>query len=81
MQPKRAKSISDDQPVASTLFKARPGELPYNASEVVSIGDSRFLFCDNNISDAAFENAIHTGWRALPSHSSPDSGCSPASHR
>ena len=55
MQPKTAKLNSGDQPVTSTHFKARPGQLPYNASEVVSIGDSRFLFCDNNISDAVFE--------------------------
>ena len=28
---------------------------PYNASEVVALADSRFLFCDNNISDALYE--------------------------
>jgi hypothetical protein len=33
----------------------RPGEEPYNASEVVALADSRFLFCDNNVSDALFE--------------------------
>jgi Protein of unknown function (DUF3616) len=36
-------------------FGERPGPEPYNASEIVAIGDSRFLFCDNNISDALFE--------------------------
>jgi hypothetical protein len=36
-------------------FGARPGREPYNASEVVALDDSRFLFCDNNVSDALFE--------------------------
>jgi hypothetical protein len=36
-------------------FGERPGEEPYNASELVPIGDSRFLFCDNNIGNALFE--------------------------
>ncbi len=36
-------------------FGERPGPEPYNASEVIAIGDSRFLFCDNNVSDALFE--------------------------
>ncbi len=33
----------------------RPGREPYNASEVVALSDSTFLFCDNNVSDALFE--------------------------
>ncbi len=33
----------------------RPGREPYNASEVLALADSRFLFCDNNVSDALFE--------------------------
>ena len=33
----------------------RPGPEPYNASEVVALEDSRFLFCDNNVSGALFE--------------------------
>jgi hypothetical protein len=36
-------------------FGKRPGHEPYNASEVVALTDSRFLFCDNNVSDALFE--------------------------
>lgn len=38
-------------------FGERPGAEgePYNASEVVAVGDSRFLFCDNNVGDALFE--------------------------
>jgi hypothetical protein len=52
---KGGRSDSQDQVVSSIYFEERPGEDPYNASEVVPIGDSRFLFCDNNISEAAFE--------------------------
>jgi hypothetical protein len=36
-------------------FGERPGAEPYNASEIVALADSKFLFCDNNISDALFE--------------------------
>jgi hypothetical protein len=41
--------------VKPTVFGKRPGKEPYNASEVVALTDSRFLFCDNNVSDALFE--------------------------
>jgi hypothetical protein len=33
----------------------RSGPEPHNASEIVAIDDSRFLFCDNNIGDALLE--------------------------
>jgi hypothetical protein len=36
-------------------FGDRPHSEPYNASEVLALDDSRFLFCDNNVSDALFE--------------------------
>jgi len=36
-------------------FGERPGPEPYNASEVLALADSRFLFCDNNVCDALFE--------------------------
>jgi hypothetical protein len=41
-------------------FGHRPGKEPYNASEVLALGDSRFLFCDNNVSDALFEFRLAT---------------------
>lgn len=41
-------------PIASAPFSGTP-QSPHNASEVVALGDGRFLFCDNNISDALFE--------------------------
>jgi hypothetical protein len=47
--------IADEAPIAAAPFADQPGKQPHNASEVVAIGDSRFLFCDNNISDALFE--------------------------
>lgn len=46
MKPRKIKPIP---------FGERPGAEPYNASEVVALADSKFLFCDNNISDALFE--------------------------
>ena len=36
-------------------FGEKRGKKPYNASEVVALADSRFLFCDNNVDDALFE--------------------------
>ena len=48
-KPEKSPSI---KPIA---FGERPGPEPYNASEIVAIDDSKFLFCDNNIGDALFE--------------------------
>jgi hypothetical protein len=47
--PKKSKSI---KPLD---FGARPDGGAFNASEIVAIDDSRFLFCDNNVGDAMFE--------------------------
>jgi hypothetical protein len=44
-----------DAPIAALPFKQKIGGVPHNASEVVALGDSRFLFCDNDVSDALFE--------------------------
>jgi hypothetical protein len=44
-----------EQIVKPIGFGERPGSEPYNASEIVTLADSRFLFCDNNIGDALFE--------------------------
>lgn len=41
--------------INSIPFGEMNGNDVYNASGVVSLGDSRFLFCDNNSSDALFE--------------------------
>ncbi|MGO4836600.1 DUF3616 domain-containing protein, partial [Rhizobiaceae sp. 2RAB30] len=43
--------------IKPAYFDERPldGDEPYNASDIVAIDDSRFLFCDNNIGDTLFE--------------------------
>ena len=41
--------------VKAIPFGERPGPEPYNASEVLALGDATFLFCDNNVSNAFFE--------------------------
>jgi hypothetical protein len=54
-------SVSSAKPAKKTpslkpiSFGQRDGREPYNASEIVAIDDSRFLFCDNNVGDALFE--------------------------
>lgn len=55
MKEERAAQDQQRELIQSIKFKERPGELPFNASEVVSLADNRFLFCDNNISDCLFE--------------------------
>src|SRR5262245_1769263 len=60
------------------LFGERPGAEPYNASEIVAIADSRFLFCDNNISDALFELRLDSdGAMAGPLIERPIEGIEP----
>jgi hypothetical protein len=57
MLDKKPKVKTLDSPLAirPIKFTERPGADPFNASEVVCILDSRFLFCDNNISKSLFE--------------------------
>jgi hypothetical protein len=56
IQTTESKDSAATRPVSAIPFKeSPPGKLPYNASEVVFLGDSRFLFCDNNVSDSLFE--------------------------
>jgi len=55
------------QVVKPVPFGQRPGPEPYNASELVAIDDSRFLFCDNNIGNALFELRLsHDAQMACP---------------
>ena len=59
-------------------FGERPGPEPYNASEIVAIDDSRFLFCDNNIGDALFELRLAAdGAMACPLMRRPIRGIEP----
>src|SRR5215471_7338515 len=46
---------SNTQTITPIPFEEMNGERVYNASGVVSLADSRFLFCDNNCNDALFE--------------------------
>jgi hypothetical protein len=41
--------------ISPIAFGEMNGSRVYNASDVVPVADSRFLFCDNNTSDALFE--------------------------
>jgi hypothetical protein len=54
-EKKGSKKDAGKQRIKPIPFGERPGPEPYNASEVVALADSRFLFCDNNIGDALFE--------------------------
>ena len=44
-----------DTEVTPTAFSEKNKGEEYNASGIVPLGDSRFLFCDNNINDALIE--------------------------
>src|SRR5262245_13160917 len=46
---------SNTQTITPIPFEEMNGERVYNASGVVPLDDSRFLFCDNNSGDALFE--------------------------
>src|SRR5215471_9139072 len=41
--------------IAPIPFGEMNGREVYNASDIIPIADSRFLFCDNNTDDALFE--------------------------
>jgi hypothetical protein len=49
------RSRSDGQTITSIPFGEMNGTDVYNASGVVPLADSRFLFCDNNSNDVLFE--------------------------
>lgn len=54
MGQKTVEKPGKSQSIKPIAFE-RPGPEPHNASEIVAIDDSRFLFCDNNIGDALLE--------------------------
>lgn len=69
---------SDKALIEAIPFGEQPGKEPYNASEVVALRDSRFLFCDNNISDSLFEIRLTPeGKLACPLIRHPIRGVSP----
>src|SRR5262245_65461047 len=55
----RALSFTQTRPGAvmidSIPFGEMNGREEYNASDIIPVADSRFLFCDNNTNDALFE--------------------------
>jgi hypothetical protein len=64
--------------VKPIAFGGRPALEPYNASEIVAIDDSRFLFCDNNVGDALFELRLSPdGGMACPLIKRPLQGVEP----
>lgn len=55
LSPSEALSQTAKVTVNPTLFGETLGKNEYNASGIISLGDSRFLFCENNTSNALFE--------------------------
>ncbi|MCC7009983.1 MAG: DUF3616 domain-containing protein [Acidobacteria bacterium] len=47
------------RPISASPFDDAKVAEPPNASEVVALGDGRFLFCDNNVSDTLFEMRLN----------------------
>jgi uncharacterized protein DUF3616 len=52
---KKDKASRKKQILKPISFGAPARSQPYNASEVIALGDSRLLFCDNNIGDSLLE--------------------------
>jgi hypothetical protein len=53
--PPAPSAQSDVRTITPIPFEEKNGEREFNASGVVPLADSRFLFCDNNCNDALFE--------------------------
>src|SRR5262245_29153191 len=54
--PKHKDKKGDKPPsIKPIAFGEQIGSKPHNASGIVALDDSRFLFCDNNVPDALFE--------------------------
>jgi len=74
---KRGEKI-EDQVIRSVRFDKRHSKIAHNASDVVVLGDSRFLFCDNNVNSALFElRPSSAGSLARPIVSHPIRGVRP----
>lgn len=56
--PTARNPVTPDTEVTSTAFSEKNNGEEYNASGVVPLGDSRFLFCDNNLNDALIEVVV-----------------------
>src|SRR3954464_14678426 len=51
-------SLGAFEPIHPIPFPATPWIEVFNASEVVALSDSRFLFCDNNLNDSLVEMVL-----------------------
>jgi hypothetical protein len=56
------KDQAKDGKIRAVPFEERPeeGPEPYNASELVAIADSQFLFCDNNLCESLYELRLNS---------------------
>jgi hypothetical protein len=74
-QSKKSKSAPNIKPIP---FGERPESGTFNASELVALDDSVFLFCDNNIGDTLFELRLNPdGSMAGPLVKRPLAGLEP----
>src|SRR5262245_730282 len=72
--------MPEKKPSIKPIAFERPGDEPINASEIVAVDDSRFLFCDNNVGDALFELRLASdGTMACPLIRRPIEGIDPGS--
>ncbi len=53
-----AKRSPAPEPIVPIPFGETAGDDVLNASEIVPVGDSRFLFCDNNLNDVLLEMSL-----------------------
>lgn len=71
---------TDGTMVATVPFRERNGKDVFNASGIVALGDSRFVFVDNNTNDALFElDLAPDGSQAAPIKRLPLRGLAPGS--
>jgi hypothetical protein len=78
--PKQRDEKPEKNPSIKPIAFERPGPEPYNASEIIALDDSKFLFCDNNVGDALFELRLAAdGTMAGPLIRRPLSGIAPGS--
>jgi Protein of unknown function (DUF3616) len=78
MHERKTEALANLKKIWPIPFGERSGHEPYNASEVIALADSRFLFCDNNVGDALFEFRLaKDGSMACPLIRHPIGGIKP----
>jgi hypothetical protein len=63
MTKKAAKLAPELDPITPVPFGETAGADVFNASEIVPVADSRFLFCDNNLGDCLLELTLDADGR------------------